>query len=191
MRFWTNLRHSIKYDNFRGNKFNYWKCLGLCQWILNHFSTVWQGNLWWSNWSGVTSTKVKQNFTNTPSSLCSGGNKNENKIVDIKINSLSAGYLVATDGYMNLQLANTEEYIDGAQTGNLGEVLVRCNNVLYIRYVHWRSIFSTFHILIFQSYRRGRWWNGRLDHLGSAFTVFVFECVWDKMMPISLQIKFS
>ena len=46
-----------------------------------------------------------------------------------------SGYLVATDGYMNLQLANTEEYIDGAQTGNLGEVLVRCNNVLYIRYV--------------------------------------------------------
>ena len=43
------------------------------------------------------------------------------------------GYLVATDGYMNLQLANTEEFIDGAPTGNLGEVLVRCNNVLYIR----------------------------------------------------------
>jgi small nuclear ribonucleoprotein F len=32
-----------------------------------------------------------------------------------------------------LQLANTEEYIDGSCTGNLGEVLVRCNNVLYIR----------------------------------------------------------
>ena len=43
------------------------------------------------------------------------------------------GFLVATDGYMNLQLANTEEFIDGAPTGNLGEVLVRCNNVLYIR----------------------------------------------------------
>ena len=34
---------------------------------------------------------------------------------------------------MNLQLANTEEYIDGALAGNLGEVLIRCNNVLYIR----------------------------------------------------------
>jgi len=44
------------------------------------------------------------------------------------------GYLVSTDGYMNLQLANTEEYIDGSCTGSLGEVLVRCNNnnVLYI-----------------------------------------------------------
>jgi small nuclear ribonucleoprotein F len=30
-------------------------------------------------------------------------------------------------------LANTEEYIDGALAGNLGEVLIRCNNVLYIR----------------------------------------------------------
>jgi len=43
------------------------------------------------------------------------------------------GFLVSVDGYMNLQLANTEEYIDGSLTGNLGEVLIRCNNVLYIR----------------------------------------------------------
>merc|ERR1712226_817193 len=43
------------------------------------------------------------------------------------------GFLVSSDGYMNLQLANTEEFIDGSCTGNLGEVLVRCNNVLYIR----------------------------------------------------------
>ena len=27
---------------------------------------------------------------------------------------------------MNLQLANTEEFIDGQFTGNLGEVLIRC-----------------------------------------------------------------
>ena len=31
------------------------------------------------------------------------------------------------------QLASTEEYVDGKMTGALGEVLVRCNNVLYIR----------------------------------------------------------
>ncbi|XP_031626175.1 small nuclear ribonucleoprotein F [Contarinia nasturtii] len=42
------------------------------------------------------------------------------------------GYLVSVDGYMNMQLANTEEYIDGQSTGHLGEVLIRCNNVLYI-----------------------------------------------------------
>ncbi|KNC97893.1 small nuclear ribonucleoprotein F [Spizellomyces punctatus DAOM BR117] len=43
------------------------------------------------------------------------------------------GYLVSVDSYMNMQLANTEEYIDGASTGVLGEVLIRCNNILYVR----------------------------------------------------------
>ena len=43
------------------------------------------------------------------------------------------GYLVSVDAYMNLQLASTEEFIDGQFTGNLGEVLIRCNNVLYMR----------------------------------------------------------
>ncbi|RDD38089.1 Small nuclear ribonucleoprotein F [Trichoplax sp. H2] len=43
------------------------------------------------------------------------------------------GFLVSVDNYMNLQLANTEEYVEGALTGNLGEVLIRCNNVLYVR----------------------------------------------------------
>jgi len=40
---------------------------------------------------------------------------------------------VSVDAYMNLQLASTEEFIDGQSTGNLGEVLIRCNNVLYLR----------------------------------------------------------
>lgn len=31
-----------------------------------------------------------------------------------------------------LQLADTEEFIDGQLSGNLGEVLIRCNNVLYV-----------------------------------------------------------
>jgi small nuclear ribonucleoprotein F len=43
------------------------------------------------------------------------------------------GELKSFDGYMNIQLENTEEYEDDALTGNLGEVLIRCNNVLYIR----------------------------------------------------------
>ncbi|KAG2411273.1 hypothetical protein I3760_Q015200 [Carya illinoinensis] len=29
------------------------------------------------------------------------------------------GFLASVDSYMNLQLANTEEYIDGQFTGNL------------------------------------------------------------------------
>ncbi|XP_005306509.1 small nuclear ribonucleoprotein F-like [Chrysemys picta bellii] len=43
------------------------------------------------------------------------------------------GYRVSVDGYMNMQLANTEEYIGGALSGHLGEVLISCNNVLCIR----------------------------------------------------------
>mmetsp|Transcript_20250 Transcript_20250/g.66016 ORF Transcript_20250/g.66016 Transcript_20250/m.66016 type:complete len:86 (-) Transcript_20250:12-269(-) len=32
------------------------------------------------------------------------------------------GYLVSVDSYMNLQMASTEEWIDGEFSGNLGEV---------------------------------------------------------------------
>ena len=42
------------------------------------------------------------------------------------------GHLVSADGYMNPQLASAEEYIDSTFTGNLGEILIRCNNALYI-----------------------------------------------------------
>jgi small nuclear ribonucleoprotein F len=38
---------------------------------------------------------------------------------------VNIGYLVSVDSYMNLQLASTEEYVDGSFTGNLGEVLIR------------------------------------------------------------------
>ncbi|CAD5115205.1 DgyrCDS4199 [Dimorphilus gyrociliatus] len=54
-------------------------------------------------------------------------------IVRLKWGMEYKGYLVAVDGYMNLQLDNTEEYIDGVLSGNLGEILIRCNNVLHIR----------------------------------------------------------
>ncbi|PNH08185.1 putative small nuclear ribonucleoprotein F [Tetrabaena socialis] len=54
-------------------------------------------------------------------------------IVKLKWGMEYKGYLVSTDAYMNLQLASTEEYIDGQFTGQLGEVLIRCNNVLYLR----------------------------------------------------------
>jgi small nuclear ribonucleoprotein F len=43
------------------------------------------------------------------------------------------GTLVSVDGYMNLQLADADEWVDGKSTGALGEVLIRCNNVLYLR----------------------------------------------------------
>ena len=54
-------------------------------------------------------------------------------IVKLKWGHECKGFLVSVDGYMNLQLDKAEEYVEGNCTGNLGEVLIRCNNVLYIR----------------------------------------------------------
>lgn len=34
---------------------------------------------------------------------------------------------------MNIQLDNTEEIINNVVKGTLGEILIRCNNILYIR----------------------------------------------------------
>ncbi|XP_053419968.1 small nuclear ribonucleoprotein F-like [Nycticebus coucang] len=47
-------------------------------------------------------------------------------LVKLKRGKENKGYLVSVDGYVHMQPANTEECID------LGEVLIRCNNVLYI-----------------------------------------------------------
>ncbi|XP_007059946.2 small nuclear ribonucleoprotein F, partial [Chelonia mydas] len=53
-------------------------------------------------------------------------------MVKLKLGMEYKGYLVSVDGYMKMQLATTEEYVDGALSGHLGEVLIRCNNVLNI-----------------------------------------------------------
>lgn len=58
---------------------------------------------------------------------------NKNVGVKLKWGMEYRGLLVSVDAYMNLQLANTEEWVDGKLAGNLGEVLIRCNNVLYVR----------------------------------------------------------
>ncbi|CCI47436.1 hypothetical protein ABG067_005603 [Albugo candida] len=54
-------------------------------------------------------------------------------VVRLKWGMEYKGVLVSVDSYMNLQLAGAEEYIDGNLAGNLGEILIRCNNVLYLR----------------------------------------------------------
>lgn len=54
-------------------------------------------------------------------------------IVKLKWGMEYKGFLVSVDSYMNLQLASTEEWIDDKMAGNLGEVLIRCNNVMYVR----------------------------------------------------------
>ncbi|KAK9237766.1 hypothetical protein V1525DRAFT_360080 [Lipomyces kononenkoae] len=42
------------------------------------------------------------------------------------------GVLISVDSYMNLQLDNTVEYVDGENKGALGEIMIRCNNVLWV-----------------------------------------------------------
>jgi len=54
-------------------------------------------------------------------------------MVKLKWGQEYKGYLVSVDNYMNIQLAKTEEHVGGQATGSLGEVLIRCNNVMYIR----------------------------------------------------------
>jgi small nuclear ribonucleoprotein F len=43
------------------------------------------------------------------------------------------GILISFDKYMNVQLKEAEEYMDNSCRGKLGEVLIRCNNILYVR----------------------------------------------------------
>ncbi|KAK2744858.1 hypothetical protein FQN57_004182 [Myotisia sp. PD_48] len=58
---------------------------------------------------------------------------NEDIVVRLKWGQTEyRGQLISVDSYMNIQLSNTEEYIEGKNTGTLGSVLIRCNNVLWI-----------------------------------------------------------
>jgi len=43
------------------------------------------------------------------------------------------GILLAYDAYMNLQLMNASEWASGENKGLLGEIVVRCNNVLFVK----------------------------------------------------------
>ena len=49
-----------------------------------------------------------------------------------KLETNRTGWAQSIDSYMNIQLSNTEEFIDRKFTGALGQVLIRCNNVLYV-----------------------------------------------------------
>lgn len=69
--------------------------------------------------------------TNDPSAFLSeilGGN------VMVKLNSgvVYRGELQSVDGYMNIALEKTEEYIDGQVKNRYGDVFLRGNNVLYL-----------------------------------------------------------
>ena len=51
---------------------------------------------------------------------------NEDVLVRLKWGQTEyKGRLISVDSYMNIQLSNTEEFIDGKNTGTLGQVLIR------------------------------------------------------------------
>jgi small nuclear ribonucleoprotein F len=54
-------------------------------------------------------------------------------IVRLKWGMEYKGTLLSTDAYMNLHMARAEEWVRSKYAGQLGEILIRCNNVLYIR----------------------------------------------------------
>lgn len=43
------------------------------------------------------------------------------------------GVLISFDKYMNYQLAEATEWVNGENRGLLGDIIVRCNNVLYVQ----------------------------------------------------------
>ncbi|KAI5290572.1 U4/U6-U5 snRNP complex subunit lsm6 [Ascosphaera aggregata] len=50
--------------------------------------------------------------------------------VTVKLNS---GELLSVDGYMNIALEKTKEYVDGKLRRNYGDAFVRGNNGIYSR----------------------------------------------------------
>ncbi|KAL7716741.1 Sm protein F [Entamoeba marina] len=56
----------------------------------------------------------------------------EKVVIKLKWGMEYHGILVSRDKYMNFLLSNTEEWTGGKLSGQIGEVLIRCNNVLYV-----------------------------------------------------------
>lgn len=54
-------------------------------------------------------------------------------VIKLKWGQEYRGLLVSTDSYMNFQMSETEEWINEELAGELGDVMIRCNNVLYVR----------------------------------------------------------
>ncbi|KAJ2905095.1 U6 snRNA-associated Sm-like protein LSm6 [Zalerion maritima] len=52
----------------------------------------------------------------------------------VKLNSgvIYKGELQSVDGYMNIALEKTDEYVNGAKRRSYGDAFVRGNNVMYI-----------------------------------------------------------
>ncbi|CAO3618950.1 unnamed protein product [Cunninghamella echinulata] len=56
----------------------------------------------------------------------------QNVVVKLNSGIDYKGVLACLDGYMNIALENTEEYVDGKLKNKYGDTFIRGNNVLYI-----------------------------------------------------------
>ena len=54
-------------------------------------------------------------------------------ICKLKWNLEYMGVLVSLDGYMNIRMVETEEYIDGNYVETIGDIMIRGGCILYIR----------------------------------------------------------
>ena len=70
-------------------------------------------------------------YKGTTTSMClvSPSYSSHSRFVLSWLDCVAIGILISVDNYMNLQLANTEEYVDGVPQGNLGEVLIRYGSI--------------------------------------------------------------
>ncbi|AMD20398.1 HDL346Wp [Eremothecium sinecaudum] len=54
-------------------------------------------------------------------------------VVTLKFNNTKyKGKLVSTDNYFNIQLTEAEEFVNESSRGVIGDIFIRCNNVLWI-----------------------------------------------------------
>ncbi len=59
--------------------------------------------------------------------------KGKSVIVKLKWGHEYKGTLLNYDDYFNIQMKNVEEWMNDQLKGSISEILIRCNNVLYIR----------------------------------------------------------
>ncbi|XP_071735166.1 sm-like protein LSM6A isoform X2 [Rutidosis leptorrhynchoides] len=76
--------------------------------------------------SVATREKSSSTTTKTPSDFLKSI---RGRPVVVKLNS---GILACLDGYMNIAMEQTEEYVNGQLKNKYGDAFIRGNNVLYI-----------------------------------------------------------
>lgn len=56
--------------------------------------------------------------------------------IKLKWGMVYQGKFEAFDSYMNVKLSGAEEWVGEKKIGNLGNILIRCNNIIYIAEIY-------------------------------------------------------